>query len=191
MNSQRDEAERFFKRVIWSVAKGNAVPIRIQSHCPEDPRWVSNGWGSKNVARKRPEECCFTAQEATQWALGKKHGRLATVPSGSNIVVKLRDTEAVDLRLVDPVACRLAFFEMVPTLVVAHQETGTLHAVWLLRFPTVAARSLSDRLARRLKGTVAKRIPVPGTVAHDGQYELIETGLERDASDLEASLSRA
>lgn len=185
-----EETERFFKLVIWNVSRGNETPIRVQSYCPEDPQWITNAWGSKNVARKRPEGLFYQAAAAAKWVLGEKHGRLATVPSRSNVVVKLADTEAVDLGLDDPAACRLAFFRIVPTFVITHREAGTLHAVWLLNLPT-APPSLSDRVARQLKGTATKLIPVPGTFAHGGLYEFTETGLTYERTNLEAASGRS
>jgi hypothetical protein len=189
MDARRDETERFFRRIFQNAANGNETPLRVQSHSPEDPQWITNVWGAKNIARKRLERDFYDAEEAVQWVLVEKHGRFAIVPSAWKTVVKIADSEAVDRGLEDPAACRLAFFGgVMPSFVVAHREGGTLHAVWLSRFLTT--RSLSDRFARRLKGRTTKRIPVPGTRAQGGHYKLIETGPVYDVAELEAGLRR-
>jgi hypothetical protein len=181
----REPTEAFFDVLMRNArnhAGSDGVPIRVRSHCKEDPHWVRNDWGAKDTARKRPEGQFDDPQAATRWVLDKKLARLAEVPTDSATVVRLDDTEA-DY----PAAVRLAFFSVTPTLVVSNQEAGTLHAVWLTPSP---AKPLSERFARRLSGRATKLIPVPGTIAHSGVYEYRWVAGERPATRLLSELNR-
>lgn len=180
---EREPTEAFFDVLMRNArrhAGSDGVPIRVRSHCKEDPRWVTNPWGSKDTARKRPEELFCDPQGATRWVLDKKHARLAEVSTDSATVVKLEDADY-------PAAVRLAFFPVTPTFVIEHKETGTLHAVWLTPSP---AKPLSERFARRLGGRATKLIPVPGTIAHSGVYEYVPVAGERPATRLLSELNR-
>ena len=71
---------------------------------------------------------------------------------------------AAVVKLSNAAVLRLAFFPIPPTLAVTWGSPQVLHAVWLFS-ELVQARLpiLSDALARRVGGSAAARILVPGT----------------------------